>query len=87
MAFVLPEEPREIPTASPARAARRLSRLSTVFYAVDIVHGYQPREGRDRPLPQTPTADQARVNPTFCRSFFCLNPVAVDAGDGSRELY
>jgi hypothetical protein len=76
-AFVLPEEPSRRPPAPPAR---RLSRLSTVFYAVDVVHSYQPREGRDRPLPQIPIADQTCVNLTFCRSFFCLNPIAVGAG-------
>jgi hypothetical protein len=71
-----------------ARIAR--TALIALIYSilrVDVVHSYQLREGRNRPLPQIPTANQARVNPTFCRSFFCLNPVAVDAGDGSRELY
>ena len=56
MALGLPEEPREIPPASPARAARRLSRLSTVFYgsisftvtnrgrvAIDRYLKYRPR--------------------------------------------
>lgn len=69
-------------TARIAHTARKA--LSTLIY--NILRGrYRPQlptaGGSRSTATSIPTADQTRVNPTFCRSFFCLNPDAVDAGD------
>jgi hypothetical protein len=50
------------------------------FLAGGIVDGFRQRAVGYRPPRQIPPADRPHKISLFCRSFFCLNPVAGDAG-------
>jgi hypothetical protein len=56
------------------------------FGADGSITGYRPLMHRYRPLSRVPTAYRPHKIPLFCRSFFCLNPIAVDAVDTLRVL-